>query len=282
MSATRLFLIQFGAERVSKRLSLHQGPHHLYWEPLIGVVVETSAGWVLLDTGMSRAAHEDPENFAAYEAGCVGAPNLETPWHLYPSPPEHGYNWVLGESPLVSGLATVGLEPKDLAMAAISHMHVDHSGGIPELSRAGVPIVIQDLELQFVRSGEVGTGDGFFSRDWSDPETTWQVVSGDAEIAPGVHVVSTPGHTPGHQSFRVDLPESGTWIFSGDAADLGQNFLDNVPCGSCQGGGEHAEHRAQESLAKLISLARETDARIIPGHDQFVLNAAKHPNGGHR
>jgi N-acyl homoserine lactone hydrolase len=282
VSATRLFLIQFGAERVSKRLSLHQGAHHLYWEPLIGVVVETSQGWVLLDTGMSRAAHEDPENFAAYKAGCVGAPNFDTPWHLYPAPPDDGYNWVLGESPLEEGLATIGLKPTDLAMAAISHMHVDHSGGIPELSKAGIPIVIQQEELDFVRSGEVGTADGFFSRDWSNPETEWRVISGDTEIAPGVHVVSTPGHTPGHQSFRVDLPESGTWLFSGDAADLGQNFLDNVPCGSCQGGGDDGEQRARESLEKLISLGLDHQARIVPGHDQFVFNAARHPTGGHR
>ncbi len=282
MSATRLFLIQFGAERVSKRLSLHHGPHHLYWEPLIGVVVETSAGWVLLDTGMSRAAHEDAENYAAYEAGCLGASNLNTPWHLYPEPPEGKYNWVLGGSPLEEGLQLVGLEPKDLAMAAISHMHVDHSGGIPELSRAGVPIVIQDAELQFVRSGEVGTADGFFTPDWSEPDTEWHIVTGDAEIAPGVQVVSTPGHTPGHQSFRVDLPETGTWLFSGDAADLGQNFLDNVHCGSCQGGGKRGEEYAANSLDKMLSIARATNARVIPGHDQFVFNAARHPQGGHR
>ena len=52
MAAERLFLLQYGAERVSKNLSLAGGPHHLYWEPLIGVLVETSAGCVLLDTGM--------------------------------------------------------------------------------------------------------------------------------------------------------------------------------------------------------------------------------------
>ncbi|CAA9338790.1 MAG: hypothetical protein AVDCRST_MAG48-3518, partial [uncultured Friedmanniella sp.] len=30
---------------------------HLYWEPLVGVLIETSAGWVLFDTGMSRRNH---------------------------------------------------------------------------------------------------------------------------------------------------------------------------------------------------------------------------------
>lgn len=282
MAAERLFLLQYGAERVSKNLSLAGGPHHLYWEPLIGVLVETSAGWVLLDTGMSRAAHEDDENTAAYRAGCVGAANEHEPWHFYPEPPEGAFNWGKGEDPLVSALAEVGLEPSDIALAAVSHMHVDHSGGIPTLARAGVPIAIQRRELDFVRSGAVGTAEGFFARDWSEPGTQWRILDGDEELAPGVHALSTPGHTPGHQSFRIELPDTGTWVFSGDAADLGQNFLDRVPCGSCAGGTEQDVRDAQSSLERILDTARRTDARLIPGHDQLVFNAVRHPQGGHR
>lgn len=282
MTAKRLFLIQFGAERVSKSLSLHRGPHHLYWEPLTGVLVETSDGWVLLDSGMSHRAHRDADNTAAYEGGCVGAPNIDVPWHLYPQPPTGAVNWIISDNPVATALEPFGLAPSDLMLVAISHMHVDHSGGIPELTRAGVPVVIQDAELDFVHSGQVGTAEGFFEPDWTEPGTQWRRVSGDTEVAPGVWVVSTPGHTPGHQSFRVDLPSSGTWVFSADAADLGQNFLDNVPCGSCAGGTDADERSARESLDKLLALAHATSARIIPGHDQLVFNAARHPDGGHR
>lgn len=280
--AERLFLIQFGAERVSKRLSLRRGRHHLYWEPFIGVLVETSEGWVLLDTGMSKQAYDDPANQQAYRDGCLGASNEHDPWHLSPEPPAAAFNWIAGTDPLATALASVGLAPQDLAMAAVSHLHVDHSGGIPALAKAGVRIVIQQNELEFVRSGAVGIAEGFHPPDWSEPTTQWIAVDGDAEIAPGVSVVATPGHTPGHQSFRVDLPGTGTWLFAADAADLGQNFLDATPCGSCAGGTADDERKADESLTKLLRIARSTDARIIPGHDQLVFNACRHPPGGHR
>lgn len=282
VTAERLFFLQFGAERVSKNLSLAGGPHHLYWEPLFGALVETPDGWVLLDTGMSRAAHESAVNTAAYRAGCVGAPNLEKPWHLYPQAPTDEVNWVKDADPLETALDEVGLTPADISLVALTHMHVDHSGGIPTLARAGVPIVVQSLELDFVRSGAVGIADGFHPPDWSESVSTWMVIDGDQPIAPGVSAVSTPGHTPGHQSFQVDLADTGTWLMAGDAADLGQNFLDDVSCGSYAGGTDDDQRNAESSLRKLLSLAAETNAHLIPGHDQVVLNAVRHPQDGHR
>ncbi|WP_353987380.1 N-acyl homoserine lactonase family protein [Ruicaihuangia caeni] len=282
-TADRLFVVQFGAERVSKNLSLAGGPHHLYWEPLYGVIVETGEGRVLFDTGMSRASHHSAENTAAYRAGGVGASNLDVPWHLYPEPPRtDDWNWGLPGDPLVAGLAQVGLEPSDISLAVISHMHVDHSGGIGTLTAAGVPIAIQRRELEFVQSGAVGIAEGFNALDWTAPGTQWRVIDGDEELAPGVRAVSTPGHTPGHQSLLVDLPESGSWLFAGDAADLAQNFLDHTPCGSCAGGTDEDAQNAAESIDRLLALARERQARLIPGHDQVVVNAVRHPRGGHR
>ena len=282
MTAERLFFLQYGAERVSKNLSLAGGRHHLYWEPTFGALVETAEGWVLLDTGMSRLAHDDPENRAAYKAGCEGAPNYSESWHLYPEPPADVHILGKGGNPLEAALADIGLAPADIALAAISHMHADHSGGISTLARAGVPIAIQAQELEFVRSGEVGVAEGFHEPDWTDPRTDWRILHGEEQLVPGVIALDTPGHTPGHQSFRVDLPDTGTWILSGDAADLAQNFLDRVPCGSYAGGTDRDEQMAGASLEKLLDLARETNAHLIPGHDQLVLNAVRHPREGHR
>jgi N-acyl homoserine lactone hydrolase len=282
-TAERLFFVQFGAQRISKRLSLANGPHHLYWEPVFGALVQTSDGWILLDTGMSRAAHDSDVNHAVHAGKGGDAGNFDTPWHLYPAPPnEHAWDWGLDGDPLRGGLAEVGLAASDIALAAITHLHVDHSGGIPALAAAGVPVAIQGRELDFVHGGTVGMGQGFHEPDWSAPGTSWRVLDGDTELAPGVWALATPGHTPGHMSFRVDLPETGTWLLAGDAADLAQNFLDNVPCGSCAGKTPGDEADAAESLRRLLELAKATDARLIPGHDQIVLNAIRHPPGGHR
>jgi len=164
----------------------------------------------------------------------------------------------------------------------ISHLHWDHSGGIPTLARARVPVVIHSSELDFGRSGRAKLSEGFDSTDWTAPGTQWQTVDGESEIAPGVTVLPTPGHTPGHLSLQVDLPDTGPWIFTADATDLAQNLLDDVTCGSCAGGTDEDKHKAEESLALLLGRARDTDARLIPGHDQIVVNAIRHPPGGHR
>ncbi len=281
MKAQRLFFLQYGAERVSKALSIDGGDHHLYWEPLFGALVETADGWILLDTGMSAAALADDGVQHAYELGAVGASNYDSSWHLDPQPSREGFTWGLPGDPLTEALRVHGLTPADIALAAVSHLHVDHSGGIATLSQSGVPVVLQRHELEFARSGAVDESDGFYSPDWTDPTTQWRLVEGSCEIAPGVAVISTPGHTPGHQSFRVELPETGVWLLAGDAADLAQNFLDRKACGSYAGGAGD-RRLAYRSLEALLAEARHSHARLIPGHDQLMLNAIGHPRGGHR
>lgn len=284
-TASRMFVLQYGAERVPKALSLRGGPAELYWEPLPGVLVETSEGWILFDTGMAREALDSEEAQAIYRDGAVGLGiDVERPtWSLHPHPPDPGrWNWGLPGDPLVTALAEVGLEPSDLSMAVVSHLHLDHSGGIPLLAEAGVPVAIQRAELDFARSGAAVFAEGFREADWTADRTSWHLLDGDAEIAPGVRVISTPGHTPGHSSLGVDLADSGSWIFAADAADLAQNLLDRVECGSCASGTAQDEQRARASFERLLREAAENRSRLIPGHDQAVLNAVRHPRGGHR
>lgn len=280
-----MFLLQYGAERVPRSLSLRGGTSDLGWEPLYGVLVDTGEGWVLFDTGMGRDALDADETQDSYRAAAVDAgadPDRPT-WSLHPEPPDPArWNWGLDGDPLVSALAGVGLAVGDLSLAVISHLHLDHSGGIPLLAEAGVPVAIHRAELEFARSGKALFEEGFRAEDWSDPRTRWQALDGDTDVAPGVTVLPTPGHTPGHVSLRVELPDTGTWVFAADAADLGQNLLDRVPCGYCAGGSAADEEAASASLQRLLADAADHDARLIPGHDQLVLNAIRHPPGGHR
>ncbi|MCV7070851.1 N-acyl homoserine lactonase family protein [Mycolicibacterium rufum] len=283
--AARMFLLQYGAERVPRSLSLRGGTSDLGWEPLYGVLVDTAEGWVLFDTGMGRDALDADETQDSYRAAAVdaGADPDHPTWSLHPSPPDPArWNWGLDGDPLAAALSAVGLAVGDLSLAVISHLHLDHSGGIPLLAEAGVPVAIHRAELDFARSGAAVFEEGFRAEDWSDPQTRWRPLDGDTDVAPGVTVLTTPGHTPGHVSLRVELPGTGTWLFAADAADLGQNLLDRVPCGYCAGGSAADEAAASASLQRLLADAAEHDARLIPGHDQLVLNAIRHPPGGHR
>jgi N-acyl homoserine lactone hydrolase len=81
-------------------------------------------------------------------------------------------------------------------------------------------------------------------------------------------------------SYRVDLPQTGTWIFTVDAADLGENLFDGTPIGSTADPAD--EPRVLPSLHRLLELAQDLDARIVPGHDPHFWRAVGHPPGGHR
>lgn len=284
VQALRMFLLQYGAERVPRSLSLRDGPSFLGWEPLFGVLVETTAGWVLFDTGMGREALDAEETQRSYAAAAIdaGRDPFKQTWALYPTPPDPArWNWGLPGDPLVAALQTVGLTIRDLSLVVISHLHLDHSGGIPLLAEAGVPVAVQRAEMDFAHSGLAVFAEGFRASDWSHQRTRWGLLDGDTDVAPGVSVLSTPGHTPGHSSLKVELPQSGTWLFAADAADLGQNLLDRVACGYCAGGPED-ERAAIRSLDRLLTEAADADARLVPGHDQLVLNAVRHPRDGHR
>lgn len=258
--AQRMFLLQFGAEPTSKSVSVRGAEDRIIWCPIIGIVVETTDGWVLLEAGFSRRFLDDEEDRRAIYT------SVEQPWGLD------------GE-PLEAALAEVGLRPADFRLAAVSHLHCDHSGGIALLARAGVPVAVQESELAFAHQ-RARLEHAYYAPDYSDPEPEWRLLDGEAEIAPGVWTLPTPGHTPGHMSYRVDLPETGTWLFAVDAADLAENLNDRIPPGWSAEPSDAA--RAEESLRLLLEEAERLDARLVPGHDQVFWRALRHPPAGHR
>jgi glyoxylase-like metal-dependent hydrolase (beta-lactamase superfamily II) len=170
----------------------------------------------------------------------------------------------------------------ELALAVISHLHLDHSGGVRSLAAAGVPIAIHERELEFAFSNEATLKTGYYKPDWDGVDVDWRPLDGERQIADGLWIMFTPGHTPGHLSYRVELPKSGTWILAVDAGDLGQNFTEGIPPGHCSAGRPEDTHDAHASLSRLIDETRRRDARLVPGHDQLIWNAVKHPDGGHR
>jgi len=255
-----MYMLQFGQEPVPKRISVRGAGEQVLWEPIIGAVIETSKGWVLLETGIGRRALNDA---AALDV-------------LYPG---NDKPWGLPGDPLTVSLEQVGLKLSDLHLAATSHLHCDHSGGVSQLASASVPIAIQHDELEFALKRS-RLEDGYYKPDFVAPGVTWQELDGDAELAPGVWAVTTPGHAAGHMSYRVDLPNSGTWLLAVDAGDLAENFTEKLAPG--QTVQPDGLPRAEASLQRLLDLATQLHGRLIPGHDQLFWDAVRHPAGGHR
>jgi len=95
-------------------------------------------------------------------------------------------------------------------------------------------------------------------------------MDGEAEIAPGITTVMTPGHTPGHQSFIIDLPDGSGYAFACDAADLTENIEREI----APGGFVHCEADVPlASLLRLKKIAAERGYPVIPGHDPVLWPA---------
>ncbi|HEX6131900.1 MAG TPA: MBL fold metallo-hydrolase [Actinomycetota bacterium] len=107
-------------------------------------------------------------------------------------------------------LAAAGIAMADVTGAANCHLHFDHAGQNGRLPR-GVPIFAQAAELRMVHEP------GYTIAAWVDvPGLAYEALDGDAEVARGVRLVATPGHSPGHQSLAV-ATDAGVVVLAGQA-----------------------------------------------------------------
>ena len=228
-------------------------------EPIPGVLLECDGGWLLLDTGYNTALMNDPELRRRF----YGNP-LEQP--VLPGPGE----------PLEAALAAAGVDLADVHAVAVSHLHMDHAGGL-KFFAGRAPVHVQRRELAYGLNGMTGPAgpeeNGIFRIDFDDPRLDWRQADGDTEIAPGVTAVLTAGHTPGHQSFIVDLDPSvggGGLVFAFDAADLVVNIDQELAVGGFIGVEPEV---TVEAIRKLKALAADRGYRIVPGHDPVAWPA---------
>lgn len=147
--------------------------------PLFGYLLMHDDGPILVDTGAEP-----------------GHPGIDLNFTLEPV-----------DLPAVLGVAGVGTA--DIKMVINTHLHFDHIGGNRHFP--GIPIVGQRDEFEATKVS------GFTVREWVDFRgAVLTPVAGTVELAPGVTVMPTPSHTPGHQSVVVRSGQ-GTEVIAGQA-----------------------------------------------------------------
>lgn len=150
-------------------------------EAVYGYLVRHDRGLILLDTGLGRG---DAETEDWYRPRRVELPQA---------------------------LAVVGASMEAIDLVVNCHLHFDHCGGNPLL--AGTSIVAQRRELAAARQDDYTMG---HLVDF--PGSTYEVLDGEAQVRPGVHVVPTPGHVDGHQSLVV-VCDDGSVVLAGQSHD---------------------------------------------------------------
>ena len=154
-------------------------------------------------------------------------------------------------------LATIVAE-KGLALEAIlvTHGHFDHMEGVAGLAAATGATVYCSQEVAPVASGGVGCSASGMAVP-KVPEAAVRVVTDGSQFKVGeleIHVIATPGHTPGDVTYAV----AGA-LFCGDLLFRGSVGRTDFP------GGDFNELLL--SVGRLMS-AYPLETRVYPGHMQ--------------
>jgi len=199
-----------------------------YMAALKPLLIQTETDNVLIDTGMG----ELPAEYVQY----------------YKPDRKHT---------LDQSLSAAGLVPEDISLVINTHLHVDHCGNNRMFKNA--KFVVQETELEYAKNPDRFLKGGYI-RNLFDG-LNFKLINGDTEILPGLSVILTSGHTPGHQCVLVDAKESlgKTYVYCGDEAPLAENLLKRNITGIL--------YSQVKSLAAIDKI-RSIDAEYIYSHDR--------------
>lgn len=161
-----------------------------------------------------------------------------------------------------SALQKVGISPDDINVIICTHLHFDHIGFGHIYKNAR--FIVQRSELEAAYNPHPIEAVAYVSKKMLDG-LNFQIVDGDTQVADGVRVLLTPGHTEGGQSVAVDT-EKGKVIISG-LCTIRDNFEPPQPVRKVMpviAPGLHLD--AREAFASLKRIKDEADI-IVPLHD---------------
>jgi N-acyl homoserine lactone hydrolase len=150
-------------------------------------------------------------------------------------------------------LVTLGLAPADVTCVINTHLHFDHAGGNAHFR--GVPILVQEAELEAARAGKITR------RDWDVPGLRYETIQGDYHVCDGLDLLFTPGHTLGHQSVLVTLGNGQRLLFTVDAVYTAINWEEDAL------GAMTDPVAGQASVERLRREAAQPGTTVIFGHD---------------
>lgn len=211
--------------------------------PVYSVLVEHDDGLFLFDTG-------------------IGLEHMQRvlPFEL----PEQ-----TAEQTLPAQLARCGFGLEDVTVLVNSHLHIDHVGGNRLFRGTDVRNVIHEREVAQARNHEPFEFFGYSDTSWDYEGANIQTVSGDHELAAGIHLLETPGHTVGHYS--VLLEGERPLLFAMDVAYTAEALERGI-----QPGFHHTPVDGVRSIARVKQVAAERGAEIFYSHDMEAWRGYRH------
>lgn len=115
-------------------------------------------------------------------------------------------------------LAALGVTPSELTYVSISHSHFDHVGQVDQVEGATWLVNQREYDAMFPPEG-TPLADPTLAPVYAMFQAMERQVIGEEHDVFGdgsVVIFATPGHTPGHASLQLKMPESGTVLLTGD------------------------------------------------------------------
>lgn len=213
------------------------------------------AGPVLVDTGFHPAVAVDPRQGMGRLGGLVFK-DLRMD----------------GDQAVPAQLRERGFDPADVGVVLLTHLHTDHASGISQFP--GATFVVSAEEWETAASGR--QTEGYLTRQF-DHAFDYRTLAFDGEAADSyatfgrshdifgdgsVRMVFTPGHTHGHCSVIVRLPDREALLTADAAYTLRTIEHGALPFRMAD------EHRFRRSLREIqLYVAGAPDALVVPGHD---------------
>jgi len=211
--------------------------------PSYGLLIEHDDGLFVFDTGFD-----------------LDHTNAVLPFELPEQTPEQT---------IPAQLHACGHEPGDIKTLVNSHLHFDHVGGNKHLNEATV--VVHEQELEQARNCQPFERFGYSDRSWDYAGASFRTISGDTEVARGLLLFETPGHTIGHYSLLVTPEKGRPMVFAFDVVYTGEALEKGV-----QPGFHYDPVAGVASIERVKQVAAEHEADIFFSHDMDAWTGYKH------
>jgi glyoxylase-like metal-dependent hydrolase (beta-lactamase superfamily II) len=212
--------------------------------PLLAWYIEGQGHRILVDTG----AHDPAQG------------ELHPPYMRKP-----------GQDP-VARLGALDVRPEDIDILILTHLHWDHASNIHLFPKARV--IVQREELRYAAAPLDPHRWAYQSIPPLSPDLErFEVIDGDKEIAEGVSVHLTPGHTPGIQGVALRI-SNAVYFIAGDNVPLMENWDAKEKYGVPHW--PHGIHVDLEAYFKSLRRMETLGDIIVPGHDWSALERTEY------
>lgn len=265
---TKVFILSLGfiENDVAMNLLLHNQatasdknkPADWHRVPSICLLIDhPKLGRVLVDTG------SNPKAMEGYwpEETCQRTPLIRT-----------------REDMLDYRLRELNISPKEIDLVILTHMHLDHAGGLCyfENTKAGEKVIVHEDELKQASYESVLSGgrlsEGYMLSDFFGLKgIKYDPIIDSTALADDLEIIWLPGHTPGITGILIHLEKTGTIFYTSDAVNSAANIYPETTLSASS----YNSFQVMNSTNRIRWLQRRYNATLIYGHDMNQFKKLK-------